>query len=83
MPTNRVNLSTTQYVRINLGYGPLIVESLTGDIHITQSDSQPAVTNIAFHKLTDRNRLTFDRLNTNVWALAATGSGIASPWTRV
>ena len=69
MPTNRVNLSTTQYVRINLGYGPLIVESLTGDIHIAQSDTKPAATNIAFHKLTDRHRLTFDRLNTNVWAL--------------
>ena len=69
MPTNRVNLSTTNYVRINIGYGPLIVESLTGDIHVALSETKPAVTNIAFHKLTDRNRLTFDRLDTNVWVL--------------
>lgn len=70
MATSKINLSTTQYVRINVGYGQLIVEALAGDVHIAITPNKPAVTNKAFHKLTDRQRITFDRLDTNVWALA-------------
>ena len=69
MATSRINLSTSQYVQINNGRGQMIIEALAGDIHIVLSDAQPAVTNRAFHKLTDRQRLTFDALDTNVWAL--------------
>ncbi len=70
MATSKINLSTTQYVRINVGYGQLIVEALAGDVHIVLNDTQPAVKNTAFHKLTDRQRLKLDKLDTNVWALA-------------
>lgn len=70
MATSKINLSRTAYVQINTGYGQLIIESITGDVHIVLNTTQPAVTNTAFHKLTDRQRLVFDRLDTNVWALA-------------
>ena len=69
MATNRINLNTHQYVRINNGYGQLIIEALAGDIHIVINELQPAIGNDAYHKLTDRQRLTLDKLDTNVWAL--------------
>lgn len=69
MATSRIILNKTEYVRINVGSGQLLIEALAGDVHIVLSDVKPAVTNSAFHKLTDRQRLQFDRLDTNVWAL--------------
>lgn len=69
MATNRINLNTHQYVRINNGYGQLIIEALAGDIHIVINKNQPSVGNAAFHKLTDRQRLPLDRPDSNVWAL--------------
>lgn len=69
MPTSRINLSNDVYQRINTGYGKLILESLTGDIHVALTDNQPVASNAAFHKLTDRHRLVFDELDTNVWVI--------------
>lgn len=70
MATGKINLTTLQYVRINSSSGELIVEAITGDIHIVLSEKQPSVCNVAFHKLTDRHRLTIPERDDNVWALA-------------
>lgn len=70
MATNRINLSTTQYVRINIGYSPLIIEAINGDVHVVLNKNQPSTENSSFHKLTDRQRLEFRQIDTNVWVLA-------------
>lgn len=69
MATSRINLNTSSYVQINIGRGQIIIEALAGDIHIALSATQPIPTNSTYHKLTDRQRLTFDALDTNVWAI--------------
>lgn len=74
MATSRIALDTTQYVRINFGLKPLIIEANEGEIRVAVTQNQPALTNKAYHRVTDRNRLELNSIDANVWALANTTS---------
>src|SRR5210317_1313537 len=74
MATSRIALDTTQYVRINFGLNPMTIEANEGEIRICVTDNQPALSNQAFHRVTDRNRLVLDSVDSNIWALALTAS---------
>jgi len=75
MSTAAVSLDTTQYVRINIGRNPMIVQSHRDSVRIAYSDAQPVVSNISFHTLSgDTPPLVIPANDTNVWALAMTES---------
>lgn len=70
MATSRIALDTTQYVRVNFGFNPMVIEANEGEIRVAVTENQPAVTNLAFHRVTDRQRLELDSVDANVWVLA-------------
>lgn len=74
MPTSIVSLDVSQYVRINTAYNPLILEAHRDVVRVVISELQPARANNAFHKLGGGDDpLTFNSIDTNVWALAMSG----------
>jgi len=71
MPTVSVNLSTTEYVQVNSGLNPLILQSHRDTVRIALNETQPARANTVFHTLGGDNApLTFNSIDTNMWALA-------------
>jgi len=75
MPTVSVNLSTTEYVKINTGLNPLLLQSHRDDVRIVLSDAKPAFGNSIYHTLGgDDELLKFDSIDVNVWVLATTDS---------
>lgn len=74
MATSRIALDPTQYVRINFGLSHLLVEANEGEIKVVVTENQPAITNGAFHRVTDRLRLELTAPDANTWALATTTS---------
>ena len=70
MPTNRIALSSTQYVRVNIGQGRFLIQSLAGDINVVLTDNQPAVANKATHIVRSDSSMEFPAHGTNVWVLA-------------
>ena len=73
MPTVSVNLSTTEYVQINSGLNPLLLQSHRDDVRVVLSSVKPAKTNGVYHTLGgDDDLLKFDSIDTNVWVLATT-----------
>lgn len=48
MATSRVTVDYRKYVRINEGYGKLIIESLKGAAHVVMSENQPVYENTVF-----------------------------------
>lgn len=78
MATSKILLKTDEYVRINIGYGQLIIESIYGDVHVVLASSKPTVKNEAFHKLTDRQRIVLDSLDTNVWVIGKNSGALAA-----
>lgn len=74
MATSRIALDTARYVRVNFAYNPIIIEANEGEIRVVVTDSEPALSNTAFHRVTDRSRLVLDRPDKNVWVLAQTAS---------
>lgn len=74
MPTGAVLLDTTQYVRINRGHNPLLLQASRDTVKIAFSDVKPSLGNTAFHQLNDKNPSPYPIpiVDTNVWALATT-----------
>lgn len=74
MATSRIALDTTQYVRVNFGLNPMIIEAAEGEVKVAVTTNQPSLTNKAFHRVSDRARLVLDRPDAHVWVLATTPS---------
>jgi hypothetical protein len=74
--TSQVLLSTSQYVRVNTGLNPLILQAHRDAVRIVISDAQPARSNSVFHLLSGREEAPFKIpfIDKNVWALAMTDS---------
>ncbi len=73
MPTVSVNLDTTQYVRINTAFNPMVLQAHNDSVRITLSESKPAKSNDVFHVLGgDDAPFHLNSIDTNVWALATT-----------
>ena len=73
MPTVSVNLDTTQYVQVNTGFNPMVLQSLNDTVRITISEAKPTKTNTVFHILGGKDApLHFNSIDTNIWALAIT-----------
>lgn len=73
MPTVSVNLDTTQYVQVNSGFNPMVLQCHRDSVRITLSAAKPVLGNAVFHLLSgDDAPLKFDSIDTNVWALAIT-----------
>jgi hypothetical protein len=72
MSTVEVALSTSQYVRVNIGLNTMILQAHRDSVRIVCSELQPIPANTAFHLLGgDRPPQTFPFNDTNVWALAS------------
>lgn len=71
MPTSLVNLSTTEYVKVNSTQSPLVLQSMRDTVRIAMSVAKPTVENTVFHTLdgSDSPLQLFD-LDADVWALA-------------
>ncbi len=69
MATSRISLDPTQYVRVNFGLNPIIVEASEGEVKVVITENQPALTNKAFHRVDNRARLSVTP-DANVWVLA-------------
>jgi len=73
MPTVSVNLDTTQYVKVNIGFGPMMLQAHRDEVRITISLTQPAKGNSVFHTLSGKDApLHLNSIDTNIWALAVT-----------
>jgi len=73
MPTVSVNLDTTQYVKVNTAFNPLVLQALNDSVRITLSKAKPVLSNSVFHLLGGKDApLHFPSIDTNVWALAIT-----------
>ena len=73
MPTVSVNLDTSQYVKVNTGFTPMVLQANNDTVRITISTAQPVKTNEVFHILGGKDApLHLNSLDTNVWALAIT-----------
>lgn len=73
MPTGIANLDTTQYIRVNQGLNPMILQSNRDQVRVTLSDAKPVASNTAFHQLQGGDApMYLKSIDTNVWALAAT-----------
>lgn len=70
MATSRISLDKTQYVRVNFGLNPIIIEAAEGVVHVTVTENQPALSNTAFHRVTDKQPLVIERPDSNIWVLA-------------
>ena len=73
MATSVVGINTDQYVRVNVGLNPLVLQAPRDSVHVVLSDLQPAVGNPVFHLIGGKDApLKLDSIDTNVWALAMT-----------
>lgn len=73
MTTSRANINTEQYVRVNAGFNPVMLQAHRDAVRIIFADAQPDKTNIAHHELDGSDPiLQVPHIDTNVWALAIT-----------
>lgn len=73
MPTSIVALDKTQYVRINTGYNPLLLQAHRDAVRVAVSELQPVLGNTAFHMIGGGDPpLRLSSVDTNVWALGVT-----------
>lgn len=75
MTTGIVALDTTQYVRVNIGLNPMILQAHRDSVRVVFSEGKPAIGNTAFHLLGGEDppypiRMT----DVNVWALSQTNT---------
>ncbi len=77
MPTTRVNLDVTQYVRVTSDpFTPssLLLQSHRDTVRIVFNDAQPVISNTVFHELGGEHPpLDIPMTEVAVWALAMTG----------
>lgn len=65
MATSRISLDQSQYVRVNFGLNPIIIEANEGEVRVVVTENQPAISNPAFHRVTDRQRLELGQVDAN------------------
>ena len=71
MATGNVLLSTTEYVRINTGLNPILLQAHRDSVRIVFSDTKPVRSNVSFHLLGGEDApLQIPALDVNAWALA-------------
>lgn len=71
MSTGNVLLSTTEYVRINVGLNPVWLQAHRDAVRIVFSESKPNRDNQSFHVLSgDESSRQIPSIDVNVWALA-------------
>lgn len=73
MATGRVSLDPSQYVRVNFNHNPMIVEAAEGEIRVAMTENQPSLTNGAFHRVREGERLYLDNIDSNVWIYGKQG----------
>lgn len=73
MSTGQVQLSTTEYTRVNLGLNPLVLQAHGDAVRVVLLSSQPSPSNSAFHVLSgvSSDPWVMPSVDTNVWAMAA------------
>jgi hypothetical protein len=73
MPTGNAELRLDQYVRINVGLNPLILQAHRDRVRIIHNDSRPAKGSAAFHVLNGGEPPYYLKsIDTNIWVLALT-----------
>lgn len=73
MPTVSANLDTSQYVQVNTGSNPIMLQSHRDTVRIVLNETKPALSNTVYHELSGADPiLQLDSIDTNVWALAMT-----------
>jgi hypothetical protein len=73
MATAGVNISLQQYVRVNVGLNPILLQAHRDAVRVVLSDARPVRSNPTFHLLHgEAPPLKFDSLDTNVWVLGTT-----------
>lgn len=73
MGTAIANLDTNQYVKVNSGLNPVILQCHRDSVRIAFSKFQPARDNTAFHLLNGGDQpLQIPHLDSDIWALAMT-----------
>jgi len=73
MSTSVALLDTTQYVKVNSERHYVMLQSLRDTVRVAFSDTQPVVSNIAFHTLDGSDEpLRLHDIDTDVWVLAMT-----------
>lgn len=73
MSTVSVDLDTSQYVQVNIGLNPMILQAQNDTVRIAISAAQPVITNKTFHILGGKDApLLLNSIDTNIWALAIT-----------
>ena len=73
MPTVKVALDESQYVRVNNTLNSVVLQSLRDTVRIVLSDAQPTPNNKVFHELGGKDSpLHLESPDTNIWALAMT-----------
>lgn len=71
MATSKVNLSTTEYVRINIGLYPLVLQAHRDSVRVVVSNAKPSKQSSAFIMLDGGDPpLNLGTISENVWALA-------------
>lgn len=85
MPTASVNLSTTEYKRVNVGRDPMLLQAHRDSVRVVFSDSKPTLSNATFHLLNGgSDPLHIPEHDTHVWALAMTDTSslVVTEWTN-
>jgi hypothetical protein len=73
MPTVAVNLDTTQYVKVNTSFNPIMLQAHRDSVRIALSPAKPAKGNSVFHVIGgDDVPMHIGSPDTNIWALAVT-----------
>lgn len=71
MPTNLVNLSQDEYVKVNSDLNGIILQSLRDRVRLTFSAAKPVKSNAVYHVLGgDDDPLPIRNMDTDLWALA-------------
>lgn len=73
MPTVSVALDLTQYVQVNVGLNPMVLQCNRDSVRIVLSELKPTKSNAVFHSLGGEDApLQLHSIDTNVWALGLT-----------
>ena len=73
MSTSVANLDTTQYVKVNIGLNPVMLQAHRDAVRIVFSDIKPSKSNTAFHILNGGDEpLNMTHTDSDIWVLATT-----------
>lgn len=69
METTEIQVSLTEYIQVNTGLGPITIEPNEREVRVAVSETQPALSNTAYHRISAKNRIQFTKPSTNTWVL--------------